>query len=56
MKRNSAFVMCLIIVILFGALTGLSVYLNIDNGSIAPFFGACTLVFTMLLPMCSTTR
>lgn len=50
MKLKSAFSYCLFMVILLGVITFGS------QDFLKPFFGACTLVFLIILPACSTTN
>lgn len=53
MKLKSAFFLNLLIILGFSTLTTLSYYS--EHASVATgFFGACTIVFLMLLPACST--
>jgi hypothetical protein len=56
MKLKSAFFFCLVITLMFGALTGLSYYAFDKAELVTEFFGACTMVFLMILPACSTTH
>jgi hypothetical protein len=53
MKIKSAFFANLMIILGFAALTGLSYYAK-NTETATGFFGACTIVFLMLLPACST--
>lgn len=49
---KSAFFINLLMIISFGILTYMSGEMKL--GYVTTFFGCCTIVFTMILPACST--
>lgn len=53
MKLKSAFFACLMVALGFTLLTLLSYSQNME-GYVTDFFGACAMVFLMILPACST--